>query len=88
MINREKFPKLIRDKNDVTFRTKRGKKVSVFERKCNIFCIFRASNLVKILFSFPRLYHRDDGGAAGYSAVAEHCDQSCQANSVGSRILV
>lgn len=62
--------------------------MSVFERKCNIFCIFRASNLVKILFSFPRLYHRDDGGAAGYSAVAEHCDQSCQANSVGSRILV
>lgn len=32
-----------------------------FERKCNIFSIFRASNLVKILFSFPRLYHGGQG---------------------------
>lgn len=50
----------------------------------------RVSNLVKILFSspLPPLYRRDHGGAAGYSAVAEHGDQSCQADSFGSRISI
>lgn len=55
MINREKFPKIIRDKNDVTFRTKRGKKVSVLASKESVISFVSFVPLTLSKFFFPSL---------------------------------
>lgn len=72
--------------------TKRRKKVLVakFQGSSVAIYIFPIVSLAlsKFFFPSPPLYRRDHGGAAGYSAVAEHGDQSCQADSLGSRISI